>query len=1037
MYYCPDINTWEASSNFGTTWAPATSVPDYSLHGYITIQTGHTVQMDGATAEANTVDELTIEKGAVLITPAAGSLKLAVNDALGDDIIVQGKLLHNNGQSVGGVDIAANANIVVKNAGVIEMASFGDAADWAGNPRIWFDDSAIYLHNTSLPNTIGAATMFPNALANQVALFNIAQNTNFPGNTINPADALVINGLLLVDANKSLTLGGNGQRHLRNGIAGAGDVIITDSAKTRITGKAQISGTGKIEVNSQNAVFQIAATSQTQLLNNKPISTTANNGIAIAGQLNGLAYGFSGTATTTIEANATIITANTQGIDGLFANAGTKNFSPAVNYQFNATAPQNSGSISGNTARTIKVSNTNGLVLTSDIAITDSLYMGTGNITTAANSLLTINKNAVINGYSSSAYINGPVKIWADSAASLLFPVGKTNYAPVAYKTTNAAGWVTIEYNNGNPNTNSYDTAMRAQGLAAVKANEFWAINTTTNGSVQIPYTINSAITGVDSLNIRVVSWDGTQWQSEGPASRNATSSRVQSNPLKNYTVFTIGIDSACSIPAAPTFTPLNVCDGSAAILAATGNGNINWYNSLTDNVPFATGNTANVGTLLSNTVFYTEVKNIGCYSPRVAYPVQITAIPAAPVVTGNTQLCYDAPAQLTANAGGTTNWYDDVAATVPTYTGSVLVSNNLTQNTSFYVEKEENGCPSTRTQVNVVVRAQIQDPYSLGAEVCAGNIAVIKATANEDIRWYANTLTNIPFYTGEKYNTNILFADTAYYLEAFEGTCKSNRIKVLVNVLALPAAPSVSQPSICEGSTAQLISTATTGQIFWYNDAAATIAVASGTTFTTPALISSRNYYASVYDGKCYSPKASASVSVYTVPVNPTFTVVANTPTNQNTTLQTNTVAQNYLWDFGADATPQTAAGVGPHTVKWATQGAKTINLKVWNGNTAVVCSTEVQKTISVGAGLGIAGIQTANVVAYPNPINSGLLNIELGVAQKATITVTDATGRLIWMDETNTAATTINVDAWAAGMYFINVNTQQYNQTIKINKQ
>ncbi len=1032
-----DMSVWEQSTDFGTNWVAATDTPNYSEHGFVTISSGDTVKMNGITAANNTVDELTVEKDAVLVTPSVAPFKLAVNDAFGDDVIVEGTLLHNNGQSIGGLDITAPASIAVKKGGVIELASFGDAADWAGNANIRFEDSAIYVHNTAIANTISPAVMFPNAAANEVAIFKVAQNNTFPGSAMNASSPLVINGLLSINNNTALTIGGTGERWLRNGITGAGNLLVIESAKTRITDVAQLSGTGDILVNSTAAVFQIAASSQTELLNNKAITTTANNGIRVAGQLNGFTNGFSGNAATVIENNATIITAHPQGINGLFANTGAKTIQPA-NYVFNGTIAQNSGSLNGNVARTVKVSNNNGLVLTDNITVTDTLFIGAGHVTSSASNMLTIEGNGVINGYSATSYINGPLKVWVDSSETVELPVGKTNYAPVTYTADNANTWVTIEYVNNTPNSNGFDTAKRGEGLAAVKANEYWKISTSTavEGSVGVPFTTNSAITGVDALNIRVVSWNGTRWVSEGPVARTATTNSVQSDILNNYSVFTIGIDSACTIPATPAFTTLNVCDGSAANLTATGNGTIRWYVAANDETPFATGNTVNAGVILIDTVFYTEVKNIGCISNRVAYPVKINAIPVAPMVNGTTQLCYNQPAQLMADTNGTHNWYNDVNATTAVFTGDAFASNLLTKDTSFYVEKVVIGCPSTRTRVDVAVRAQIQNPYSLGAEVCAGNPAVVKATANEDIRWFIDGTTSIPFFTGEKYNTTNLFTTTTYHLEAFEGVCKSQRVPVTVDVLALPNAPTLTQPAICEGSSAQ-VNAAGTGKIYWFIDNTATISADSGVVFTTPALNASRTYYANVFDGKCYSPKASAVVTVYTISVNAVFTAASYVATNQPTVIQTATTAQYYSWDFGTDATPQTAAGVGPHNVKWATQGTKTITMKVWNGNTAMACSTEVQKTIAVGPGLSIEGVNGAQVVAYPNPISTGELTISLPAETQAVISITDATGRLVWKGETDVRETAVNVNNWVAGIYFVNISTNGYNQTVKIDKQ
>ncbi len=49
--------------------------------------------------------------------------------------------------------------------------------------------------------------------------------------------------------------------------------------------------------------------------------------------------------------------------------------------------------------------------------------------------------------------------------------------------------------------------------------------------------------------------------------------------------------------------------------------------------------------------------------------------------------------------------------------------------------------------------------------------------------------------------------------------------------------------------------------------------------------------------------------------------------------TANTSGTVTSYAWDFGADAKPSTATGIGPHTVSYGTTGAKTVSLTV-NGN-------------------------------------------------------------------------------------------------------
>ncbi len=97
------------------------------------------------------------------------------------------------------------------------------------------------------------------------------------------------------------------------------------------------------------------------------------------------------------------------------------------------------------------------------------------------------------------------------------------------------------------------------------------------------------------------------------------------------------------------------------------------------------------------------------------------------------------------------------------------------------------------------------------------------------------------------------------------------------------------------------------------------------------------------------------------------TSTVTADFSANQTSvfscsdvtfTANTSGTVTSYAWDFGADATPATATGVGPHVVSYATTGAKTVSLTV-NGNVTETKSSYV--TVSQDANR-----QPALTVAY-----------------------------------------------------------------------
>lgn len=69
-----------------------------------------------------------------------------------------------------------------------------------------------------------------------------------------------------------------------------------------------------------------------------------------------------------------------------------------------------------------------------------------------------------------------------------------------------------------------------------------------------------------------------------------------------------------------------------------------------------------------------------------------------------------------------------------------------------------------------------------------------------------------------------------------------------------------------------------------------------------------------------CYVPHAHFSASLTELKISETTTFTDQSTGNINT----------YNWDFGADASPATATGIGPHAVTYATAGLKNITLTV-----------------------------------------------------------------------------------------------------------
>jgi len=125
---------------------------------------------------------------------------------------------------------------------------------------------------------------------------------------------------------------------------------------------------------------------------------------------------------------------------------------------------------------------------------------------------------------------------------------------------------------------------------------------------------------------------------------------------------------------------------------------------------------------------------------------------------------------------------------------------------------------------------------------------------------------------------------------------------------------------------------------------------------------------------------------------------------------------AKTYHWDFGANATPQTADTEGPHSVTYSVKEKKTISLTV-NGNT-------VTKEFSFSV-VGIDKIEKELVFSiYPNPASS---TISFDLDQKYKnfkVQIFSLSGQNIYSQERNNAGNnSVNIEFLRDGAYFINL--------------
>lgn len=230
---------------------------------------------------------------------------------------------------------------------------------------------------------------------------------------------------------------------------------------------------------------------------------------------------------------------------GDFTNNGT--YVDAGTVVLDGTVEQTlagSGSISFNNL-TINNSSATGVVLSGgNITVAGVLTLTDGFLYTDGSNLLNLADNATISGGSSASYVIGPLRKTGDDAFT--FHIGKAGYyMPIGITAPNTATDVfTAEYFRADPKV-AYGSAKDA-AFNKVTDNEYWTLvqnNGSTSENVTLQWNGNTSNIG-NLGELRVASWNGSQWDNLGNASTTGTTSDgtlLATTATGTYTAFTFG----------------------------------------------------------------------------------------------------------------------------------------------------------------------------------------------------------------------------------------------------------------------------------------------------------------------------------------------------------------------------------------------------------------------------------------------------------------------------------------------------------------
>lgn len=305
--------------------------------------------------------------------------------------------------------------------------------------------------------------------------------------------------------------------------------------------------------------------------------------------------------------------------------------------------------------------------------------------------------------------------------------------------------------------------------------------------------------------------------------------------------------------------------------LTATGT-NIQWYDSLM--TPVYNGNTFNTGqTAVGIYVYYAEQTDpaSGCTSPLDTVYLVISSPPDTPPVISDEMICFGtAVPPLTATTGTIINWYSDAGLTNQVYTGNPFNTGMTQPGTYIYYATDSTiGCPEgPPAQVSLIIYPLPATLSVDDVDICYGTPAPDLIAIGDNIQWYDISMNLL--FAGDTFSTGQTMPGSYTYLVTQSDIltyCASSPDTVVLTINPLPAAPTVTDTTVCAGTVIPpLVSTGT--NINWYDTTGAL--VYSGIIFPTGNTIPGTYiYYAdetSPFTG-CISPQDTAVLIIQVSP--------------------------------------------------------------------------------------------------------------------------------------------------------------------------
>ena len=318
--------------------------------------------------------------------------------------------------------------------------------------------------------------------------------------------------------------------------------------------------------------------------------------------------------------------------------------------------------------------------------------------------------------------------------------------------------------------------------------------------------------------------------------------------------------------PLAPVVTNGSRCGPGTVLLTASSSATVSWYSSSSGGSALGTGLSFTTPVVNSTTTYYAEANN-ACISPRSSVQAIVNSIPSPPT-TANVSRCGPGIVIINASSPETIYWFTEATGGSPVGTGIFYSTPILTNSTTYYVETGNN-CRSSRIPVQAIINTIPSTPFLTSSSYCGPGSVTLSASSSDPVKWFKVASGGSFIGSGLTFTTPSLNTTTTYYAEASNSFCTSSRISIQAVINSIPSVPTAIDNSRCGTGSIELTA-AGTGNLYWYSNASGGSPLDSGTTFSSPVISSTTNYYVEANNGICSSSRVIAKAIVNPIPATP-----------------------------------------------------------------------------------------------------------------------------------------------------------------------